>query len=316
MNTTQELESFAPVSGANPKVILSVEELNALNVRSNRPGWLQLAGHLAVMGVSGYLWGTNRDHLSIALPALVVYGFSIASMFAPMHEFVHRTVFTHYRLNDLMAWLTGLLSFYNSTFYRRYHKWHHRYTRVPNKDPELTDLEPTNLRNYLLIISGLPWWIGKLQGHFSMAFGQFQDCPFIPEAAQKEITRSTRLQLAVYGIAIAVSLIFKQPWFFVYWLLPLAVGQPILRFILLAEHTECSRDNNFLTNTRTTLTGWPIRFLMWNMPYHAEHHLYPSIPFHALPLAHQKLSDRFTHVDGGYMKVNRNIITAMKRVAV
>lgn len=119
------------------------------------------------------------------------------------------------------------------------------------------------------------------------------------------------MHLGVYAAAIAVSLIFGQPWFFLYWLLPLIVGQPILRFILLAEHTGCTLDNNLTTNTRTTLTLLPVRSLMWNMSFHAEHHLYPSIPFHALPEAHQQLNSYFTHVEPGYIKVNRDIIAQL-----
>jgi fatty acid desaturase len=46
---------------------------------------------------------------------------------------------------------------------------------------------------------------------------------------------------------------------------------------------------------------------MWNMPFHAEHHLYPSIPFHALPRAHARIRARLTHLDEGYIKVNRDI---------
>ena len=45
------------------------------------------------------------------------------------------------------------------------------------------------------------------------------------------------------------------------------------------------------------------------MPYHGSHHLYLSIPFHALPKAHQHLIEHFTVVDRGYLKVNRDIIT-------
>lgn len=75
-----------------------------------------------------------------------------------------------------------------------------------------------------------------------------------------------------------------------------------MRFILLAEHTECSFDDNPLTNTRTTLTWFPIKFMMWNMPFHAEHHLYPSLPFHALPQAHQELKEHFAVVDDGKSK--------------
>jgi len=286
--------------------LLSPEDLKILNERSNLKGMLQFFGHLVVILASGYLSG--KSHWFIAWPALVVYGLSLATMFATLHECSHRTAFENNRLNDGVAWFAGLLSFYNSTFYRRYHKWHHRYTQIPDKDPELEDPKPQNLPEYLLEISAIPWWRSKLLGHFRIALGKLENCPYISETARAEVIRSTRLQLLVYLIAIAVSIFFKQPWFLIYWLLPLAIGQPILRMILLAEHTGCTYDENPLTNTRTTLTLWPIRFLMWNMPYHAEHHLYTSIPFHSLPKAHTQLLPQLEQVESGYVKVNRNII--------
>ena len=291
-----------------PSQILSNQELGVLNAKSNLQGTSRLLGHLSVMGASGYFWITYMDRGFIAFPALAIYGFSFAAMFAPLHECVHRTAFASNRLNDAIAWFAGLLSFYNSTFYRRYHKWHHRYTRIPSKDPELNDPQPKTFAQYCWQISGIPWWIGKIQGHLRIALGQLEDCPYIPETARSEVIRSTRLQLLVYGVAIALSITCSQPWFLLYWFLPLALGQPVLRFILLAEHTDCTLDDNPLANTRTTLTLAPLRFLMWNMPFHAEHHLYASIPFHALPAAHDKLSPHLTHVDPGYIKVNQNIL--------
>jgi fatty acid desaturase len=294
-----------------PNQILSVQDLSVLNVKSNLQGALQLAGHLTLMSASGYCWATYLDQWVLAFPMLVIYGFSLAAMFAPLHECVHRTAFANNRLNDVVAWFAGLLSFYNSTFYRRYHKWHHRYTRIPGKDPELSDPQPTTVGEYLWQMSGIPWWTGKIQGHGRIALGHIKDCPYIPEAARAEVIRSTQLQLLVYGVAITLSIIHSQPWFLLYWLLPLAVGQPILRFILLAEHTHCTLDDNPLANTRTTLTLAPLRFLMWNMPFHAEHHLYASIPFHALPAAHQTLKLHLTHIDQGYVKVNQDIIAKL-----
>ena len=287
--------------------ILSAEELKALNTRNNWRGLTQLAGHLTVMGTSGFFWATG-DNWLIKIPALIIYGFSLATMFAVVHECCHRTAFAYNRLNDLVAWFAGVLSGYNSSFFRRYHKWHHRYTQIIGKDPELEDPKPTNLKEYLLEISGLRWWFGKLQTHYRVARGKLENCPYIAENARDEVVRSTRLQILVYFSAIALSLLVVQPWFITYWLLPLAVGQPILRAILLAEHTGCSNDNNSFTNTRTTLTWFPIKFMMWNMPFHAEHHLYPSIPFHALPQAHQQLKNHFTKIDRGYVKVNLDIL--------
>jgi fatty acid desaturase len=138
----------------------------------------------------------------------------------------------------------------------------------------------------------------------------------VPETARGEVIRSTRLQLGVYAGAIALSFAVRQPWFVLYWLLPLVVGQPILRFLMLAEHTGCTLDANLLTNTRTTLTLWYVRFLTWNMPFDAEHHLYPSIPFHALPKAHKQLSSHFAHIDRGYIKVNWDIMSKQGQSAV
>lgn len=307
-NPQSPLKVIAPENAQKRPPILSTAELKAFNTRSNFKGFAQLAGHLAVMGVSGYLWGTQWGNWHLAIPALVVYGISLALMFAPLHECVHRTAFANQRLNDLVAWGAGLLSFYNSTFFRRYHKWHHRYTQISGKDPELEDPKPTNLGEYCWQMSGLPWWWGKITGHLRIAGGQLEQYAYIPETARDEVIRSTRWQLGVYGIAIALSVYFAQPWFILYWVLPLAVGQPFLRAILLTEHANCTEDANPFTNTRTTLTCFPVRFLMWNMPFHAEHHLYTSIPFHALPKAHVILSPHFQQVESGYINVNRQII--------
>ena len=288
------------------KNILSASELKNLNTRSNRNGLIQLGLHLGIMGISGYFWITTSNWL-IKIPALVIYGFSLAAMFAVVHECCHRTAFANNRLNDLVAWWAGVLSGYNSTFYRRYHKWHHRYTQIDGKDPELEDPKPNNIGEYILEIIGYNWWLGKIKTHYKVVTGKLNNMPYIAENARDEVIESNRLQLAVYGVAIALSL-FQQPWFITLWLLPLAVGQPILRLILLAEHTGCSHDNHPLSNTRTTLTWLPIKLMMWNMPFHAEHHLYPSIPFHALPQAHQELKEHFTVIDRGYLKVNQNIV--------
>jgi fatty acid desaturase len=312
----------APLPAKHPKFtpILSNQALSELNAKSDLKGFRQLAGHLAVMVISGGIWAialpTLGAHWFVALPAVVIYGFSLAAMFAPLHECAHRTAFANNQINDAVAWCAGLLAFYNSTFYRLYHKWHHRYTQIPGKDPELSDPKPTNRWAYCVEISGWNWWIGKFRGHFRTAIGQLADCPFIPETSRATVVRSLRLQLLVYATVIGLSTACGQPGVIVwYWLLPLAIGQPILRFILLAEHTDRPTNDNLLTNTRTTLTLWPLRFLVWNIPFHAEHHLYASLPFHALPAAHEQLKPHFDCVESGYVKVHRQIIAHLGKAA-
>jgi len=69
---------------------------------------------------------------------------------------------------------------------------------------------------------------------------------------------------------------------------------------------------NGLTNTRTTLTNRLVRLLMWDMPFHAEHHLYPSIPFHRLADAHALLREKLRFVQPGYARWNAGFVRELK----
>ena len=60
------------------------------------------------------------------------------------------------------------------------------------------------------------------------------------------------------------------------------IGQPFLRLFLLAEHGFCDLTTDMTKNSRTTKTNFLVRFFMWNMNYHSEHHSTPGIPFHKL----------------------------------
>jgi fatty acid desaturase len=44
--------------------------------------------------------------------------------------------------------------------------------------------------------------------------------------------------------------------------------------------------------TRSMTNGWLGRVLYWNMNYHIEHHVYPSVPFHALPALNAAIRDQ------------------------
>ncbi len=66
-----------------------------------------------------------------------------------------------------------------------------------------------------------------------------------------------------------------------------------------------------LLNSRTTQSCRPLRRLFWNMPFHAEHHAYPALPFHALPVAHLLLRDRIAVRARGYLAAQRNILARL-----
>src|SRR6187402_356410 len=296
---------------------IAADELRRLQRRSDARGLLRLAGHLAVIGAAGWLYALALDSgASLALQALaaVLLGFPLVTMFAAMHESVHRTAFESRWLNDAVGWFAGLLSFYNSSFYRPYHGWHHRFTQLAGQDPELEDEKPTSLASYLLELSALPWWLGKLRTYLRLAAGNTSSYGFLNEKTGPRVVRSVRLQLATYGAAIAVSVWLGYPYFVVYWLLPVAAAQPLLRAILLAEHMGCSESSDMLSNTRTTYTLFPVRYLMWEMPYHADHHRYPALPFFALASAHQKLAPYLSQIARtGYTGLHFRIVSELRK---
>jgi len=241
---------------------------------------------------------------------MALYGMTIVTLFAPMHETVHRTAFASPTANAVVGWLAGLASFYNWTFYWYFHSWHHRYTQDPARDPELMLPKACNFLEYLREIATINFWQVRLVDYPKLALGRTAGLPFIPEAARRRIALSMSVQLGTYlASLLLIALGYTAVLYF--WFLPALLAQPFLRLILICEHTGCSLDNNGLTNTRTTLTWFPVRLLMWNMPFHAEHHSYPQIPFHLLPEAHLKMRDRLVHLAPGYIAANREIIAAL-----
>jgi fatty acid desaturase len=284
--------------------LLPASVLRDLNVRSDRAGWLQVSGHAGLILASGWVWGNGAMPWVVRLPALLLLGWGLAFAFCAMHECGHRTAFAGRAVNDAVAWWAGVFSFYNADYYRRYHQWHHRYTHQPGLDPELEDAPPTTRWAYLRELSGLPWWTGKLRGHVRGLFGDFADRPYIPAESIPAVRNSIRRQFGVYAALVLVSLPAWNGFLLWSWLLPLAVGQPLLRFVLLAEHGGCTTEPDGLRNTRTTHTLAPLRWLMWNMPYHVEHHLFASVPFHALAAAHRLIAPRLLHNAPGYLAVH------------
>lgn len=294
-------------AGLAGRAVLDIAVVRSLSGRSNLRGGLRFATHLGLMLCTGFLVWLALPNWFLLVPAMILHGLTIVTMFAPMHECVHRTAFASVLWNEICGWIAGLLSFYSFTYYRYYHTWHHRYTQDPERDPELMDPKPHSIGGYILEISAFWFWLLRPWNFFLMATGQTTHLPYVPAKARWKVALSAAAQLGVY-VTCLVSMALGYSFFWYWWFLPALLAQPLLRAILIVEHTGCSHDENGLTNTRTTLTKFPVRLLMWNMPFHTEHHLYPSIPFHRLPEAHVQLKEKLAHLSPSYVAANREVI--------
>ncbi|HEY0184539.1 MAG TPA: fatty acid desaturase [Rhodopila sp.] len=290
------------MSGLTDRV-LSNQELRALQGRSNVRGGVRLAIHVGLLVAAGWLVAIASGW--VVLPAVFVLGLVQVALFAPAHETMHQTAFASRRVNAVVGWLTSCPSLLNWHFYTAYHLAHHRHTQISGLDPELGAAPPASIGGYILRVLGVPFWTLRLKVLLDCCRGDLSAYPYVAAAAAPKIIRSGRaMALMMLGGSLLSMLLFGWMTPLLYWIGPQLLGQPPLRAYLLAEHTGCTEDRNGLTNTRTTLTCAPVRLLMWDMPYHAEHHLFPSIPFHRLADAHRLIRAKLGHVQPGYIRWN------------
>jgi fatty acid desaturase len=292
--------------------VLSSNALRDLQVRSDLHGAGRLAFHTAGLLAAGWWVAVATGWLM--LPAVFILSLVQVALFAPAHETMHQTAFASRRANAVVGWLTSAPSLLNAQFYTAFHLAHHRHTQIPGLDPELFSPPPETFGGYVTRILGWPFWSLRLLVVFDSWRGDLSRYPYVTAAAAPAIIRSVRaMSLMMVGGAIGSALLFGWTTPFLFWIGPQLLGQPPLRAYLLAEHTGCTHDRDGLTNTRTTVTNGLVRLLMWNMPFHAEHHMYPSIPFHRLPDAHAAIRSRLGFVQPGYARWNYGFVCNLLR---
>jgi fatty acid desaturase len=64
-------------------------------------------------------------------------------------------------------------------------------------------------------------------------------------------------------------------------------------------------------STRSFETNDFNRFLYMNMNYHVEHHMYPTVPFHALPALNRAVKDQLPEPDPGFFLTNYRVLRAI-----
>lgn len=283
--------------------------LKALAARSDRKGLERLSGHLALLAATGALVLWSRGSWAAA-PALLAHGIVLIFLFAPLHETIHRTAFRSRALNDAVARAAGFLLLLPADYFRAFHLQHHRHTQDRARDPELAGPLLAGRAGYLWHVTGLPYWRERLATTCRHALGRVGE-DFVAERRRPAIVREARLHLAGYALAIAASLAAGSTLALWLWVLPALLGQPFLRLYLLAEHSGCPEVGDMLANSRTTLTGPPLRALCWNMNLHTAHHTHPALPFHALPAADRLLAPRMAVRSRGYIRVQRELWSAL-----
>ena len=266
---------------------------------------------LFAFGVAGFaLWGTWWAIIPFALYG-VIYASSSDSRW---HESSHGTAFKTDWMNNALYEIASFMVLRESTPWRWSHTRHHSDTIIVGRDPEIAVPRPVNLPGVVLKffnLAGLQAYFTGLLRHVTGKVSP-DEATYIPESAYGRVFTSARIYLLIYlgviGLAVATRSIL--PLMFIG--LPNLYGAWLMVIYGLTQHAGLAEDVlDHRLNTRTVYMNRINRYLYWNMGYHIEHHMFPMVPYHALPALHELVKDDMPAPFHGLAAAYREIIPAL-----
>ncbi len=209
------------------------------------------------------------------------------------HEGTHDLISRNRRINDFFTWITLALAGISAEAHRRFHLDHHHRAHTP-EDPEY--------QYFNRVVCGVPGWAY----FFIPMFAQIGVNSYgLQKKMPGEVRRRIVLEL-LGAVLVHAAIALVLGW----WRYLLFVAAPMVTGLYVAsvlrsvtEHHDVTEGSEW-TNARSIVTHPVIEFLWSNVNYHLEHHLYPSVPYHALPELRRALATELrahrSNVESGY----------------
>jgi len=284
---------------------LSAERLSELMVTSDSASLRRMTLQCLLLVLSGAALATTPMG-PLKWGALLVHGLFHFGFFGLLHESSHRTAFIGRRLNTFGGWVAALSQPMSPALMRAFHFEHHRHTHDISRDPELARLEfmlhwPRHLM-WLATLTGLHLLVARVGWSVFASLvpqGRLWDIvmPFVRPNARLSVAREARILVLIHGALLAAAFTITPAllWYYAGML----VGHAYLGTYTICEHRGLPAEGSILERTRSINTTGFLRWLLWNMPYHAEHHAWPAVPWHALPALHKEVRDHLPHKEHG-----------------
>jgi fatty acid desaturase len=272
--------------------------------------WLGCMVLFAAGGI--WFWGTWW-----AVPFFLAYGVLYGSATdSRWHECGHGTAFKTQWMNKVVYQIACFMIIRNPTVWRWSHARHHTDTIIVGRDPEIAVMRPPDLLRVVLNFVGIvDTWYG-LTDMLRYTAGSLNaaEKTFIPEMEQHKVFFVARVWTAIYVATIVLALLLQS------WIPILLVGTPRLygcwHMVMcgLLQHGGLAENvTDHRLNTRTVYMNPISRFIYLNMNYHVEHHMFPMVPYHALPRLHALIKDDLPTPSPSILAGYREMIPAFLR---
>lgn len=271
---------------------VSRKDMKELMKRSDQPAIrdtvIWLGSMLLLAAAVVWLWPSWWS-----APLLLAYGVLYGSASdSRWHECGHGTAFKTQWMNDWVYQIACFMIVRNPVTWRWSHTRHHTNTIIVGLDPEIAVMRPPLLARVAGNFFGLfDMWAGIKTMLYNAAFGPTpEEKTYIPDMEQHKVRKVALIWVGIYVAAIAIALWTRS------WLPVLLVGTPRLygawHHVMtgLLQHGGLADDVlDHRMNSRTVYMNPISRFIYWNMNYHVEHHMFPMVPYHALPRLHDMI---------------------------
>lgn len=262
--------------------------------------------------VSYLLWGTWWTLIPIA-----IYGVLYASVSdSRWHESSHGTAFKTDWMNNALYELASFMVRRESIPWRWSHARHHSDTIIVGRDLEIAVQRPADLKAICLNFFNLTVVPKYVRGVLLHSLGRMtpEELTYIPESEQGRIFARARIYLIIYLGVISLS-IYIGSWLpLIYIVFPNVFGSWLTVIYGLTQHAGLAENVlDHRLNTRTVYMNLINNYLYWNMGYHVEHHMFPLLPYHALPKLHELIKADCPAAYNGLIEAYREIIPALLR---
>lgn len=257
-------------------------------------------------------WGTGWFWLAFFVYATLYCGPADSRW----HESSHGTAFKTRWMNDALYQVACFMVLRRPTRWRWSHTRHHTDTLVVGSDPEIAAPVPADLVTMAMNVFALKGGVTELGRVVANAFGRLdeEEKTFVPEMEWDRLITQCRVWLVLYAVVAGVAL-YSQSWLPLFYVgLPSFVGAWLYNFFGLTQHAGLPENVlDHRRNCRTVHMNPVFRFLYWNMNYHVEHHMYPMVPYHALPKLHEAIKADCPPPYASTVEAYREILPALWR---
>jgi fatty acid desaturase len=221
----------------------------------------------------------------------VLYGSASDSRW---HEAGHGTAFRTQWMNTVVYQIACFMIVRNPASWKWSHTRHHTDTYIVGRDPEIAVMRPPSFLRLMLSYVGIRDLINGLRRMVYNATGRLdpEEQTYIPQSEWPRVVRVARVWIMIYAATAALAIWMGSILPFMVIGLPRIYGAWHHVLTGLLQHGGLA-DNviDHRLNSRTVLMNPISRFIYWNMNYHIEHHMFPMVPYHALPRLHALIKD-------------------------